>query len=550
MGNRRDVSSRCAVTPILARPRAIGLAVAAAALALAAALVSGRGALAAADAPISISSVSASFFPNPSDSGSFQATPQTPVTFTQEFPVINFNPPEGIIKCTQPTSVGTQTHPFSDVVLQPDGSCKTMPAQSSNGNAQAGAGDMNSFQAVFTGTFVVNAPGRITFNMYSDDGWVLSIGASAGGAQPQYVSGPNLAGPKTGTFTGFAVVGSFNVVSAPNENNLVVAFPAGGSFPFELDYSECCDGDLALTVTGNNMPIPPIAGLAIDVRGVTDGAQIQGKQHIEVVGTTGQPTQVEFVVDGASRQTVRTPPFAFDWDASQESVGAHNLIVRAIDSTGSTAEKQVAVQVVPAAAPVVAPTVAPAPTLASTVVALPATPTQPSTSTGLIAAAIAILVLALAGVAAYFFFLMRKSPEPEPAPVVAAPAPVVAPVVEDRTEFLGAVPLAELTMVGNRRPQVLPKARLLVRPDREIPLSRTTDTVIGRDATNAAHIDDRQASRKHARVVCVDDDFWIEDLNSTNGTRVNGAAVTKQKLSDKDQIGVGDTLIIFSIDKA
>ncbi|MBO0880905.1 MAG: FHA domain-containing protein [Mycobacterium sp.] len=94
----------------------------------------------------------------------------------------------------------------------------------------------------------------------------------------------------------------------------------------------------------------------------------------------------------------------------------------------------------------------------------------------------------------------------------------------------------------------MPKAKLLVKPDREIVLSRSTDTVIGRDSSNAAYVDDRQVSRHHARISCVDGDFWIEDLNSLNGTRVNGATVTKQKLAANDQINVGDTIITFTLD--
>jgi pSer/pThr/pTyr-binding forkhead associated (FHA) protein len=96
----------------------------------------------------------------------------------------------------------------------------------------------------------------------------------------------------------------------------------------------------------------------------------------------------------------------------------------------------------------------------------------------------------------------------------------------------------------------MPKASLLVKPDREIELSRFKETVIGRDSTNAAYVDDRQVSRHHAKILVVDGDFWIEDLNSTNGTRVNGATVTKQKLSNNDLINVGDTSITFALEPA
>jgi pSer/pThr/pTyr-binding forkhead associated (FHA) protein len=140
----------------------------------------------------------------------------------------------------------------------------------------------------------------------------------------------------------------------------------------------------------------------------------------------------------------------------------------------------------------------------------------------------------------------RKKPVLATAPVIAE----VLPAADDHTEFIGREPLDHLTMISSRRQQqqqVLQRACLLVKPDREIELSPLQETVIGRDATNAAYVDDRQVSRHHARITLVDGDFWIEDLNSTNGTRVNGATVTRQKLANNDQISVGDTTMTFAI---
>ena len=496
----------------------------------------------ATQSPVSISAISASFFPNPTDSGAFISTPSTAVTFTQDFPVLNFNPPAGTVQCSQPVNISPDTTPLTDVVPQPDGSCKTIQAQGNK--QQAAVGDLRNFQAVFTGQLQVSAPGRITFNIYSDDGWILSIGPNGSGGQPGYVSGPMLNFPRVGPFTGYTIVGSYNVESAPNQNNLVVGFPAAGTYPFELDYSDCCSGTQALTVLANGAPIPPASSLALDVKGLTDAAQVQGQQHIEVVAVAGQPQQVEFLVDGKTRGVVRQAPFGFDWDTTQESAGPHTVVFRATDATGASTEKQLTVQVansaVAVASPAVAPTLIPA---ATTTI-----PSQNATNPLVFVAAAAILLLALGGAMAYFFLVIRKAPAPKPAPVAVVAQPVEP--VEEKTEFIGKVPLTDLTMVSNRRPQVLPKAKLMIKPDREIQLSRSTETVIGRDAANAAFVDDRQVSRHHARISSVDGDFWIEDLNSTNGTRVNGATVTKQKLSNNDQINVGDTIITFAVESS
>ncbi|MCA9320562.1 MAG: FHA domain-containing protein, partial [Planctomycetes bacterium] len=48
-----------------------------------------------------------------------------------------------------------------------------------------------------------------------------------------------------------------------------------------------------------------------------------------------------------------------------------------------------------------------------------------------------------------------------------------------------------------------------------------------------------EASRRHCRVVKEDDAWFVEDLGSSNGTRVNGRKVTKFELQDGDEIQVG-----------
>lgn len=47
--------------------------------------------------------------------------------------------------------------------------------------------------------------------------------------------------------------------------------------------------------------------------------------------------------------------------------------------------------------------------------------------------------------------------------------------------------------------------------------------VIGRAPECTLVLDDDYASNRHARVVKRDDEHWVEDLGSTNGTQLNGA---------------------------
>jgi len=65
------------------------------------------------------------------------------------------------------------------------------------------------------------------------------------------------------------------------------------------------------------------------------------------------------------------------------------------------------------------------------------------------------------------------------------------------------------------------------------------ETTIGRRFANDIHIDNLGVSGSHAKVVFFGNDAFIEDLNSTNGTFINGARIEKQLLKDNDVITIG-----------
>ncbi len=97
--------------------------------------------------------------------------------------------------------------------------------------------------------------------------------------------------------------------------------------------------------------------------------------------------------------------------------------------------------------------------------------------------------------------------------------------------------------VGQRLNKVRkPGAMFIVFKGRQIPIiSRIT---VGRDPDNAIELDDPLASRHHAVVQKVKDEFFIEDLDSTNGTFVNGHPVPPGKylrLHRLDVILIGRT---------
>lgn len=68
---------------------------------------------------------------------------------------------------------------------------------------------------------------------------------------------------------------------------------------------------------------------------------------------------------------------------------------------------------------------------------------------------------------------------------------------------------------------------------------------IGREEGNALRLNDERVSRYHAKIQTEDGDVILTDLDSTNGTRVNGAAVQIRRLRAGDQIAIGRTMLLF-----
>lgn len=73
---------------------------------------------------------------------------------------------------------------------------------------------------------------------------------------------------------------------------------------------------------------------------------------------------------------------------------------------------------------------------------------------------------------------------------------------------------------------------------KEIPLNKERIT-LGRKAHNDIQIDNLAISGEHAVIVTILNDSFLEDLNSTNGTFVNGQQVKKHFLQNNDVIELG-----------
>jgi predicted component of type VI protein secretion system len=84
---------------------------------------------------------------------------------------------------------------------------------------------------------------------------------------------------------------------------------------------------------------------------------------------------------------------------------------------------------------------------------------------------------------------------------------------------------------------------------KEIPLTKERMT-IGRKPHNDIQIDNLAISGEHAAVVTILNDSFLEDLNSTNGTLVNGQPVKKHFLKNGDVVELGKYKLKYIAEQA
>ncbi len=79
---------------------------------------------------------------------------------------------------------------------------------------------------------------------------------------------------------------------------------------------------------------------------------------------------------------------------------------------------------------------------------------------------------------------------------------------------------------------------------KKYPISKEI-TTIGRAAVNDIIIPDQSVSRRHAEIVMSEKEFVLRDLESRNGTFLNGRRISSRSLRDGDEIRVGMTSLFF-----
>jgi serine phosphatase RsbU (regulator of sigma subunit) len=77
-------------------------------------------------------------------------------------------------------------------------------------------------------------------------------------------------------------------------------------------------------------------------------------------------------------------------------------------------------------------------------------------------------------------------------------------------------------------------------------------TVIGRQPDSAIYLEELAVSRQHARIVCENGAYYIEDLNSANGTWLNGVKQkphTRVPLTESDELQVGPYVLNLHVER-
>ena len=75
------------------------------------------------------------------------------------------------------------------------------------------------------------------------------------------------------------------------------------------------------------------------------------------------------------------------------------------------------------------------------------------------------------------------------------------------------------------------------------------EIIIGRSPNTDIQIDNLAVSKRHAKLVKQNDQYTVEDLNSTNGTFLNDEMITRAILKHNDIVTVGKHTLVIHYNK-
>jgi serine/threonine-protein kinase len=137
--------------------------------------------------------------------------------------------------------------------------------------------------------------------------------------------------------------------------------------------------------------------------------------------------------------------------------------------------------------------------------------------------------------------IQREEKGTELAPVFPSPNPDETRIYETSPTLLEQIEQAELG--------VHPYLIVTTKYGRGVePLDKAKFSIGRSESCDIVLFDDEAVSRYHANLTRQGETFWVEDLNSSQGTVVNGEVIRAPvPLNDRDQIRIGSTVMIYMV---
>jgi pSer/pThr/pTyr-binding forkhead associated (FHA) protein len=76
---------------------------------------------------------------------------------------------------------------------------------------------------------------------------------------------------------------------------------------------------------------------------------------------------------------------------------------------------------------------------------------------------------------------------------------------------------------------------------------RRDNTLFGREKADII-VSDAEVSSTHCQIQCIEESYHIFDMNSSNGTFLNGQRIVKAKLKEGDIVEIGKTVFRFALE--
>jgi hypothetical protein len=129
-----------------------------------------------------------------------------------------------------------------------------------------------------------------------------------------------------------------------------------------------------------------------------------------------------------------------------------------------------------------------------------------------------------------------------PTPVVATPIPPAAAVAAANPALAGVSGTQVISAADAQESGLHPETMTLIINGERVALAKRV-TSLGRSRERDVVVPDPNVSRQHCEIRHVGYDYFLIDLDSTNGVSVNGRPVTRHALADGDVITMGATEI-------